>query len=60
MSKENEDMPESPLTTFVEAAAQIKEMFDSFIEVGFTEEQAIQFTLAILKNSGNVGDNGTS
>lgn len=59
MSANKDEMPEFPFTNLVAAAAQIKEMYDSFIEVGFTEQQAIQFTLALLQANSGGGD-GTS
>lgn len=41
--------------SYDEAAAEIKAACDSFINVGFSREEALTLTLKIIENAGKVG-----
>ncbi|MHC3450747.1 hypothetical protein [Streptomyces prasinus] len=40
--------PEDPITQLAAAAVQLHELYDSYIEAGFTEAQAFELTKATL------------
>jgi hypothetical protein len=44
-----EEGPEDPMTPLLEGAAQLKELYDAYVEAGFTPEQAMQLLVAVFK-----------
>lgn len=44
-------MDDNFLTPMIQAAAQFKELFDSYVQVGFTEEQALTISLNLINTS---------
>lgn len=48
-------MPADPVTELAAGAAQLHEAYESFVDAGFTEAQAMQMVCAILVN-GTGGD----
>lgn len=45
--------PESALTELAAAAAQLHELFSSYLEAGFTAEQALQLVIALITQRPN-------
>lgn len=45
--------PKDPFGELAQAAIQIHELFVSFISAGFTEEQALRLTIAMLPRTGS-------
>ena len=41
-------MTQDPITVLGEAAAQLHELFRSYVEAGFTEDQALKLIIAIV------------
>ena len=50
-----DDMPADPVTDLAAGAAQLHEAYESFIEAGFTEAQAMQMVCAVLCHSQDTG-----
>lgn len=50
-----DDMPADPVTDLAAGAAQLHEAYESFIEAGFTEAQAMQMVCAVLCHSQDGG-----
>lgn len=50
----SEDLPESPLTSLAEGAAQLHEMYTAYQDAGFTEQRAFDlvttFMMSFLDN----------
>ena len=46
---ENEGMPE--IGKYVMAAVTLHEVYSNFVDVGFTEDQALRLTIAYLQTS---------
>lgn len=44
-------MPADPVTDLAAGAAQLHEAYESFVEAGFTEAQAMQMVCALLTNA---------
>lgn len=44
----DDQMPASPLTALAEGAAQLHELYRSYVEAGFTETQAMQLVCAMV------------
>jgi hypothetical protein len=47
----DQPMPPSPITALAEGAAQTHELYRSYVEAGFTEEQAMQLICTMLAES---------
>lgn len=42
------DTPQDPITDLAAGAAQLHELYESYVLAGFTEPQAMQMVIAIL------------
>ncbi|MFI0894882.1 hypothetical protein [Streptomyces sp. NPDC020983] len=42
------EMPADPMSALAEGAAQTHEMYEAYVRAGFTEDQAMQLTIAVL------------
>ncbi|MER6980150.1 hypothetical protein [Streptomyces carpinensis] len=42
------DSPHAPITDLTAGAAQAHELYSSYVEAGFTEDQALRITIGIL------------
>lgn len=42
------DTPQDPITDLAAGAAQLHELYESYIGAGFTDTQALQLVIAIL------------
>ncbi|MCX5144632.1 hypothetical protein [Streptomyces sp. NBC_00338] len=40
--------PSDPMTVLAAAAAQVHELYQSYVDAGFTEQQALELTKAVL------------
>ena len=47
----NDKLPTDPITGLTEAAVQLHELYESFVEAGFTGPQAMQMVCAIVTAS---------
>lgn len=47
----DEQIPDSPMTALAAGAAQLHELFRSYVEAGFTEPQAMQIICAMVTTS---------
>lgn len=45
-----EDTPASPLTDLAAGAAQLHELFTSWMDAGFTEQQALRLLIGMITN----------
>lgn len=42
------EMPTDPMTALAQGATQMHELYDSYVRAGFTEDQALQISIAVL------------
>lgn len=47
--------PESPLTELAAAAAQLHELFVSYVNAGFTENQALRIVIGVITGANGGG-----
>lgn len=45
-----EDMPQDPMTELAAAASQLHELYQAYLDAGFTEGQAMRLVCEILRN----------
>lgn len=48
---EQDGVPESPLTVLAAGAAQTHELFEAYVEAGFTRAEALQIVISLLTAS---------
>ena len=44
-------MPEEPLTPLAEGASQMHELYEAYVDAGFSQEQAFALILAVVQIS---------